>query len=117
MPQTLLPKPLATGHGTLAAGALFLNKTSGGDEAGRYTRAQRARGGAGQRRSNGKCWRSVDPVAGNDEELADFLSHWIDLKQRDGTIDRIADHWLYGKTSTRQGPRWSIIRDVLHWVE
>jgi len=59
----------------------------------------------------------VDPVAGNDEELADFLSHWIDLKQRDGTIDRIADHWLYGKTSTRQGPRWSIIRDVLHWVE
>lgn len=56
------------------------------------------------------------PVAGEDEELADFLSHWIDVKQRDGTIDGIANHWLYGHVGTTSEPRWSIIRDVLHWV-
>jgi ABC-type amino acid transport substrate-binding protein len=58
----------------------------------------------------------VYPVAANDDQFARFLSNWVEFKKRDGTIDRLRDHWLFGKDSTVQGSRWSIARDVLHWV-
>jgi len=57
------------------------------------------------------------PVAGGDEKMAQFLSTWIDLKKKDGTLDSIYDYWIQGKNSERQVPRWSIIRNVLHWVK
>jgi Na+/H+-dicarboxylate symporter/ABC-type amino acid transport substrate-binding protein len=50
-------------------------------------------------------------------ELATFLNTWIDLKRRDGTIDELYRYWILGQDPAAAGPRWSIIRDVLHWVE
>jgi hypothetical protein len=29
----------------------------------------------------------------------------------------IYDHWILGKTANQRQPRWSIIRNVLHWVD
>lgn len=55
--------------------------------------------------------------AGPDDEMDEFLDHWIMLKQHDGTISRAYEHWILGTGSERSSPRWSIIRDVLHWVE
>ena len=57
------------------------------------------------------------PLAGRDEEWPTIVDTWIGLKQRDGTIDALYDHWILGKTSESRLPRWSIIRDVLHWVK
>jgi hypothetical protein len=45
------------------------------------------------------------------------VSTWINLKRNDGTIDKLFDYWIMGKNAGPTGPRWSIIRDVLHWVE
>ena len=56
------------------------------------------------------------PVARHDEAFAAFLDTWIDLKQRDGTLDALYRHWVLGQNATQRKPRWSIIRDVLHWV-
>jgi ABC-type amino acid transport substrate-binding protein len=57
------------------------------------------------------------PVAGRDQAMATFLNTWITLKKRDGTIERLYDYWILGKDAAPSQPRWSIIRDVLHWVD
>jgi ABC-type amino acid transport substrate-binding protein len=55
------------------------------------------------------------PVARHDVEAARFLSTWIDLKKKDGTIQTLYDHWILGRDAKAKEPRWSILRDVLHW--
>ncbi len=57
------------------------------------------------------------PLARHDEEWATFVNTWIRLKQSDGTIDALNTHWILGKSATRHAPRWSIVRDVLHWID
>ena len=56
-------------------------------------------------------------VGRHDEAWATFVNTWIDLKRRDGTIDALNTHWILGKSATRHAPRWSIVRDVLHWID
>ena len=50
-------------------------------------------------------------------ELAGFINAWIELKRHDGTFDDLYQYWILGKNATANPPRWSIIRDVLHWVD
>ena len=57
------------------------------------------------------------PVAGRDLELARFLGIWIDLQRKNGTIQALYDHWILGRDATPKQPRWSVIRNVLHWVK
>jgi ABC-type amino acid transport substrate-binding protein len=54
-------------------------------------------------------------IAGHDAPMASMLNTWIDLKQGDGTIDELFDHWILGHDTIVRPPRWSIIHDVLHW--
>jgi hypothetical protein len=35
----------------------------------------------------------------------------------DKTLQALYDYWILGKNAVPQPPRWSIIRNVLHWVE
>jgi ABC-type amino acid transport substrate-binding protein len=57
------------------------------------------------------------PVARHDLEFARFLGIWIDLQRKNGTIQTLCDHWILGQDARPQQPRWSIIRNVLHWVK
>jgi len=57
------------------------------------------------------------PVARGDQDLLAFLTSWIELKTKDGTIDGLFDHWILGEATKRREPRWSVIRDVLGWVD
>ena len=57
------------------------------------------------------------PVARGDDAMVDLLSTWINLKQRDKTIEYLYQHWILGADAAETGPRWSVIRDVLHWVD
>jgi Na+/H+-dicarboxylate symporter/ABC-type amino acid transport substrate-binding protein len=50
-------------------------------------------------------------------ELAAFVGTWVDLKRKDGTLARLYDHWILGKGAASREPRWSVIRNVLHWEE
>jgi ABC-type amino acid transport substrate-binding protein len=36
-------------------------------------------------------------VLGRDEMLASVVNTWIDLKRKDGTIDRLFAHWILGR--------------------
>jgi Na+/H+-dicarboxylate symporter len=55
-------------------------------------------------------------VTGDDEFLR-YLDLWIDLVKNEGFVARLHDHWILGRTAVQKRPRWSVIRDVLHWVE
>ena len=56
------------------------------------------------------------PVARRDLEFARFLGIWIDLQRKNGTVQALYDHWILGRDARPKQPRWSVIRDVLHWV-
>jgi Na+/H+-dicarboxylate symporter/ABC-type amino acid transport substrate-binding protein len=55
-------------------------------------------------------------MAKGDTEFKSYLDTWIDLKKRDRIINSLYDHWIQGKGVTNTKPRWSVIRDVLHWI-
>jgi Na+/H+-dicarboxylate symporter len=57
------------------------------------------------------------PLARGDEAMVELLNTWITLKQRDKTLERLYEHWILGAHAAETGPRWSVIRDVLHWVD
>ena len=57
------------------------------------------------------------PVARHDVEAARFLSNWIELKKKDGTIQTLYEHWVLGQDASPHKPRWSILRNVLHWLD
>ncbi len=46
-----------------------------------------------------------------------YINRWIEMKQLDGTLDELYDHWVLGKQKMRRPPRWSVIRDVLGWID
>jgi Na+/H+-dicarboxylate symporter len=57
------------------------------------------------------------PLARRDQEFASFINTWIDLKRKDGTIQAAYDYWVLGRDSSPRPARWSILRNVLHWVD
>ena len=57
------------------------------------------------------------PIARHDEAFASFINTWIELKRKDGTIDTLYSYWVLGRDAAPPRPRWSIIRNVLHWVD
>jgi len=57
------------------------------------------------------------PMRAGDERLREFVNHWIEICLRNGTLDRLYDHWILGRSPEADSRRWSVIRDVLHWVD
>jgi len=57
------------------------------------------------------------PIAKHDQAFVEFINLWIDLKKKDGTIDTLYRYWVLGRNDTLKTKRWSIVRDVLHWVD
>jgi len=53
----------------------------------------------------------------DDHEWLRYLDTWIELKRKDRTFDDAYDHWILGRGAAKEGPRWSVIRDVLGWVD
>jgi ABC-type amino acid transport substrate-binding protein len=57
------------------------------------------------------------PLARGDQEFAAFLNLWIELKKQDKTIPALYDYWVLGKNAVPRERRWSVVRNVLHWVK
>jgi Na+/H+-dicarboxylate symporter/ABC-type amino acid transport substrate-binding protein len=57
------------------------------------------------------------PIARHDQAFATFVNTWIELKRKDGTVDAAYKYWILGQNAEPQSPRWSIMRNVLHWVK
>ena len=59
----------------------------------------------------------VYPFQENDQKADEIFDHWIELRKNDGTIQVGYDYWILGKGTEQKQPRWSIIRNVLHWID
>jgi hypothetical protein len=57
------------------------------------------------------------PVAGGDQEFLNYINSWIDIVIASKFRDEIYNHWILGRGAEEKKPRWSIIRNVLKWVE
>ncbi len=55
-------------------------------------------------------------MARDAEALSDFINAWLRLKHEDGTVDELYQHWILGGGAQPRQPRWSLIRDVLGWI-
>lgn len=49
------------------------------------------------------------------DQMQRYVNHWIELRELDGTLKRLSDYWIDGNPPGNTSPRWSIMRDVLHW--
>jgi ABC-type amino acid transport substrate-binding protein len=38
------------------------------------------------------------PMRAGDERLREFVNHWIEICRRNGTLDRLYDHWILGRS-------------------
>jgi Na+/H+-dicarboxylate symporter/ABC-type amino acid transport substrate-binding protein len=56
-------------------------------------------------------------VAGASPVLLSRINSWIHMQQSLGTTQRLYDYWILGQNTDISGPRWSVIRNVLHWVD
>ena len=57
------------------------------------------------------------PVAkGADDSFLRFVNGVLEMERACGALDRKYDYWILGKNPLRTRRRWSVIRDILHWV-
>lgn len=58
-------------------------------------------------------------IRSNNFRFLNYLNQWMILKQTEGYTKKQTDLWVLGKTeiAVPYEPRWSIIRNVLHWVD
>ena len=52
-----------------------------------------------------------------DLRMKNLVDAWIELKQKDGTTQRLYDYWILGLSAAGAEPRWSILGNVLNWVD
>jgi len=45
------------------------------------------------------------------------INDWLTLVEKNKTIGNFYEHWILGKSKKPKEPRWSIMRNVLHWVD
>ncbi len=56
-------------------------------------------------------------VARGNQQLLNYLNSWITMTKKTVFMQRVYDRWILGKGAQEKKPRWSVIRDVLHWVK
>ncbi|MCL1058886.1 cation:dicarboxylase symporter family transporter [Shewanella gelidimarina] len=56
-------------------------------------------------------------VARDNASLQTFLNSWLEIQKSSGYVDTLYNYWILGENAKPKTPRWSVIKDVLHWVE
>ena len=54
-------------------------------------------------------------MPGNSPEFLRYVNYWLKLEETGKFSQQMIDHWIQGQPLPDHKPRWSIIRDVLHW--
>ena len=56
------------------------------------------------------------PVAKGNLEFLHYVDTWLTMAKLSDKADREYSYWILGKDPQLERPRWSVIRNVLHWV-
>ena len=59
----------------------------------------------------------VYQVAPDNHSLLRAMNDWLALEIATGGVDEIYEYWVEGRTEQVKPPRWSVIRDVLGWID
>ena len=60
----------------------------------------------------------VVPYSGSsDPEMDEFIDNWVLISRNDGTYEEAYNYWILGEGTETSEPRWSVVRNVLHWVD
>ncbi len=59
----------------------------------------------------------AEPLLRGNTEWSGFISTWVEMNTKNGLVDKLFQHWIGGGGAKPKEPRWSVIRDVLHWVD
>lgn len=64
----------------------------------------------------GKSYFSY-PIRQNSVDFRFFFNNWLTLKRQSGFKERMTSYWIEGDSMRKKTPRWSILRNVLHWTD
>ncbi|SET72087.1 cation:dicarboxylate symporter family transporter [Thalassotalea agarivorans] len=64
-----------------------------------------------------KSYPASYAVAKRNESLHTFLNNWLTIQHASGFVNELYSYWILGENAVPKGSRWSIIKDVLGWVE
>lgn len=53
----------------------------------------------------------------NAPRLAAYVDTWLQLQRDSGLIGKLRSYWILGEGANRKGPRWSVARNVLGWLD
>ncbi len=53
----------------------------------------------------------------NQPDYLNFMNTWLVLKEKNGFRDKVYNYWILGQNPDAIQPRWSVLKDVLGWVE
>ena len=53
----------------------------------------------------------------NDPAFRLYVNDWLQLAESTGQLDEAYQRWILGRETPAREPRWSVIRDVLGWVD
>ncbi|MEO2173414.1 MAG: cation:dicarboxylase symporter family transporter [bacterium] len=56
-------------------------------------------------------------VSWENADLLRYVDSWVGLRKVDGTFDKTYKTWILGQVDGEAVSRWSVVRDVLGWVE
>ena len=57
------------------------------------------------------------PLPRGDLEWTRFVSAWVDMNVKNRRVELLFNHWIGGGGAKPKEPRWSVIRDVLGWID
>ncbi|GAA4824393.1 cation:dicarboxylate symporter family transporter [Algivirga pacifica] len=57
------------------------------------------------------------PVAKANDSLLDYMNSWVLVKKEENFLNSYYGYWILGEGSVNKEPHWSVIRNVLHWVD
>ncbi len=57
------------------------------------------------------------PCGLQSDQFLHFLNEWLELKKQQGFELKQRQYWFLGKIKLPENERWSVIRNVLHWVK
>jgi Na+/H+-dicarboxylate symporter/ABC-type amino acid transport substrate-binding protein len=49
--------------------------------------------------------------------LSEYLDGWVATHRQRGSFQRTYNYWILGGGAKTRNPRWSVVRNVLHWVD
>ncbi len=53
----------------------------------------------------------------NEGEWRRVVDSWVGLSRGDGTVNELYDYWILGREAEHEKARWSILRNVLGWID